>query len=65
MENMHAEVRLLGIKHSELLDSLAFTSKPIDETIPSFSTRFQYISLVYSLFSFHLIGNLFVFLSFY
>ena len=51
MENMHAEVRLLGIKHSKLLDSLAFTSKPIDETIPSFSMNIRLDEIPIHMFS--------------
>ena len=60
MENMHAEVRLLGIKHSELLDSLAFTSKPIDETIPSFSMNIRLDEIPihkFSIFPFQLSFN--------
>ena len=60
MENTHAEVRLLGIKHSELLDSLAFTSKPIDETIPSFSMNIRLDEIPihkFSIFPFQLSFN--------
>ena len=57
---MHAEVRLLGIKHSELLDSLAFTSKPIDETTPSFSMNIRLDEIPihkFSIFPFQLSFN--------
>ena len=57
---MHAEVRLLGIKHSKLLDSLAFTSKPIDETIPSFSMNIRLDEIPihkFSIFPFQLSFN--------
>ena len=40
MENIHAEVHLLGIKHSEMI-VFTFTSKPIDKTSPSFSMKIR------------------------
>ena len=57
---MHAEAGLLGIKHSELLDSLAFMSKPIDETIPSFSMNIRLDEIPihkFSIFPFQLSFN--------
>ena len=41
MENMHAEVRLAVRGQGFRNDSFTFTSKPIDNTIPSFSMKIR------------------------